>query len=96
MSDESSEKIAGAGAPKAGAMKASTIDVAGLDGGLVRLTSKQLDELDSRVEGPVLRAGDSGLGRCCAGLERHGREGSRAGRSADLGRRRRCGGEIRT
>ena len=41
-------------------MKASTIDVAGLDGGLVRLTSEQLDELDSRVECPVLRAGDAG------------------------------------
>ena len=41
-------------------MKASTIDVAGLDGGLVRLTSEQLDELDSRVEGPLLRAGDAG------------------------------------
>jgi FAD/FMN-containing dehydrogenase len=41
-------------------MKASTIDVAGLDGGLVRLTAEQLDELDSRVERPVLRAGDAG------------------------------------
>ncbi len=41
-------------------MKASTIDVAGLDGGLVGLTPEQLDELDSRVEGPVLRAGDAG------------------------------------
>jgi FAD/FMN-containing dehydrogenase len=40
--------------------KASTIDVAGLDGGLVRLTAKQLDELDSRVECPLLRAGDAG------------------------------------
>ena len=41
-------------------MKASTIDVAGLDGGLVRLASEQLDELDSRVEGPALRAGNAG------------------------------------
>jgi FAD/FMN-containing dehydrogenase len=41
-------------------MKASTIDVAGLDGGLVRLTSEQLDELDSRVECPLLSAGDAG------------------------------------
>jgi FAD/FMN-containing dehydrogenase len=40
--------------------KASTIDVAGLDGGLVRLMAEQLDELDSRVECPVLRAGDPG------------------------------------
>ena len=41
-------------------MKASTIDVAGLDGGLVTLTAEQLDELDSRVGCPVLRAGDVG------------------------------------
>jgi FAD/FMN-containing dehydrogenase len=41
-------------------MEASTIDVAGLDGGLVRLTPEQLDELGSRVECPVLRAGDAG------------------------------------
>jgi hypothetical protein len=41
-------------------MKTSTIDIAGLDGGLVRLTSEQLDELDSRVECPLLRAGDAG------------------------------------
>jgi FAD/FMN-containing dehydrogenase len=41
-------------------MKESTIDVAGLDGGLVTLTSEQLDELDSRVEFPLLRPGDAG------------------------------------
>src|SRR5215218_3260471 len=41
-------------------MKASTMDVAGLDGGLVRMTAEQLDELDSRVECPLLRAGDAG------------------------------------
>jgi FAD/FMN-containing dehydrogenase len=41
-------------------MKASTIDLAGLDGGVVRLTPEQLDELGSRVERPVLRAGDAG------------------------------------
>jgi FAD/FMN-containing dehydrogenase len=41
-------------------MKGSTIDVAGLDGGLVRLTSELLDELASRVQGPLLRAGDAG------------------------------------
>jgi FAD/FMN-containing dehydrogenase len=40
--------------------EASTIDVAGLDGGLVRLTAEQLDELDARVRGAVLRAGDAG------------------------------------
>ncbi len=41
-------------------MNASTIDIAGLAGGLVRLTSEQLDELGSRVECPVLRVGDAG------------------------------------
>jgi FAD/FMN-containing dehydrogenase len=41
-------------------MKASTIDVAGLDGGSVGLTSERLDELDSRLECPLLRAGDEG------------------------------------
>jgi FAD/FMN-containing dehydrogenase len=41
-------------------MKGSGIDIAGLDGGLVRLTSGQLDELDSRVAGSLLRAGDPG------------------------------------
>jgi FAD/FMN-containing dehydrogenase len=38
----------------------STIDVATLDGGLVRLTADQLDELDARMDGSVLRAGDAG------------------------------------
>jgi FAD/FMN-containing dehydrogenase len=41
-------------------VKAGTIDVAGLDGGLVRLTPEQLDELDSRVASRLLRAGDAG------------------------------------
>lgn len=36
------------------------LDVAGLDGGLVRVMSAQLDELDSRVGRPLLRAGDPG------------------------------------
>jgi len=40
--------------------KESTIDVAGLDGGLVRLTAQQLNQLDSLVECPLLRAGDPG------------------------------------
>jgi FAD/FMN-containing dehydrogenase len=40
--------------------KTSTIDVAGLDGVLVRLAPEQLDALDSRFERPVLRAGDAG------------------------------------
>jgi FAD/FMN-containing dehydrogenase len=41
-------------------MSASTLDVAGLDGGLVTLTAQQLDELESRVHRPLLRAGDAG------------------------------------
>ncbi|TCM51404.1 FAD/FMN-containing dehydrogenase [Kribbella sp. VKM Ac-2568] len=40
-------------------MKTSTIDVAGLDGALVRLTSEQLDEFESRVECPLLRSDDA-------------------------------------
>jgi FAD/FMN-containing dehydrogenase len=34
--------------------------IAGLEGGRVRLTSEQLDDLDSRLEGSVLCAGDEG------------------------------------
>jgi hypothetical protein len=41
-------------------MITSTIDLAGLDGGLVNLTAAQLDDLDSRIEGSLLRAGDEG------------------------------------
>jgi FAD/FMN-containing dehydrogenase len=37
-----------------------TIDLAGLDGGPVSLATKQLDELDSRVQGRLLRPGDQG------------------------------------
>jgi FAD/FMN-containing dehydrogenase len=37
-------------------------DVAGLEGGWVSLTSEQLEDLDSRVESPLLRAGDEGWG----------------------------------
>jgi FAD/FMN-containing dehydrogenase len=43
-----------------GQATASSISLAGLDGGRVRLMAEQLDELDSRVECPVLRAGDPG------------------------------------
>jgi FAD/FMN-containing dehydrogenase len=42
------------------ARPASAIDVAGLDGGFVRLTAQRLDALDSLVACPVLRAGDAG------------------------------------
>ena len=41
-------------------MTTSTIDVAGLEGAPLGLTSEQLDDLDSRLEGPLLRAGDRG------------------------------------
>jgi FAD/FMN-containing dehydrogenase len=37
-----------------------TIDIAGLNGGPVSLATKQLDELDSRVQGRLLRPGDQG------------------------------------
>jgi FAD/FMN-containing dehydrogenase len=42
-------------------MKSSIINVAGLDGGLVRLSAEQLDELESRVQCPMLLAGDAGF-----------------------------------
>jgi FAD/FMN-containing dehydrogenase len=42
-------------------MKSSIINVAGLDGGLVRLSAEQLDELESRVRCPMLLAGDAGF-----------------------------------
>ena len=41
-------------------MNTSTIDIAGLEGGRVNLTSEQLEDLESRIEGPLLRAGDEG------------------------------------
>jgi FAD/FMN-containing dehydrogenase len=41
-------------------MATDSIDVAGLEGGHVRLPVDQFDELDSRVQGRVLRAGDQG------------------------------------
>jgi FAD/FMN-containing dehydrogenase len=41
-------------------MTTTTIDVAGLDGGHVNLTSEQLDDLDSQVAGRLLRPGDDG------------------------------------
>jgi FAD/FMN-containing dehydrogenase len=36
------------------------INIAGLEGGRVNLTSKQIDDLCSRVQGPLLRPGDLG------------------------------------
>jgi hypothetical protein len=41
-------------------MATKGFDVTGLDGGRVILTSGQLEDLGSRVEGPLLRAGDKG------------------------------------
>jgi FAD/FMN-containing dehydrogenase len=55
MIEEKQPQLAGADGPKS--MNARTIDVAGLDGGLVRLTEEQLD---SRIECRLLRAGAAG------------------------------------
>jgi FAD/FMN-containing dehydrogenase len=41
-------------------VEAGARDIAGLDGGLVRVTAEQLDDIASRVDGPVLFAGDVG------------------------------------
>jgi FAD/FMN-containing dehydrogenase len=41
-------------------MATDTIDLAGFEGGPVSLATKQLDELDSRIQGRLLRAGDQG------------------------------------
>ncbi|HEV2922144.1 MAG TPA: FAD-binding oxidoreductase, partial [Actinomycetota bacterium] len=41
-------------------MTPDTIDIVGLEGGPVSLSSTQLDELDSRVQGRLLHAGDQG------------------------------------
>jgi FAD/FMN-containing dehydrogenase len=47
-------------------MTTETIDIAGLDGGRVSLFSKQLDELDSRVQGRLLRPDDQGWNEAVA------------------------------
>jgi hypothetical protein len=41
-------------------MTTQTIDIAGLEGGSVNLTSEQINHLVSRVKGPLLREGDKG------------------------------------
>ncbi|HSO55822.1 MAG TPA: FAD-dependent oxidoreductase, partial [Actinomycetes bacterium] len=41
-------------------MTRTGIDLAGLGGGHINLTSEQLDDLDSQVAGRLLRAGDEG------------------------------------
>jgi FAD/FMN-containing dehydrogenase len=47
-------------------MTTDTIEIAGLKGGPVSLSSTQLDELDSRVQGRLLRAGDQGWNEAVA------------------------------
>ncbi len=41
-------------------MTTTTIDIAGLEGERVNLTSEQIDDLDSRFKGPLLHAGHKG------------------------------------
>src|SRR5262245_36568602 len=41
-------------------MTTGTVDLAGLDGGHHTLTSRQLEDLDSRVQGRLMVAGDEG------------------------------------
>jgi hypothetical protein len=43
-------------------MTTTTGDVDKLEGGRVTLTQEQLNELEARVDGPLLRAGDEGWG----------------------------------
>src|SRR5512132_3993721 len=43
-----------------------TIELAGLDGGRIKLTSEQLEDLDSRVQGRLLVAGDQGWNEAVA------------------------------
>jgi FAD/FMN-containing dehydrogenase len=43
-----------------------TIAIAGLDGGRIKLTSEQLEDLDSRVQGRLLVAGDQGWNEAVA------------------------------
>jgi FAD/FMN-containing dehydrogenase len=57
---EQRQQLAGDGLTEGRRVRASTIEFAGLDGGLVKLTADQLDKLDSQVECPMLRASDAG------------------------------------
>jgi FAD/FMN-containing dehydrogenase len=43
-----------------------TIEIAGLDGGRIKLTPEQLEDLDSRVQGRLLVAGDQGWNEAVA------------------------------
>jgi FAD/FMN-containing dehydrogenase len=47
-------------------MTTDTIDIAGLDGGPTSLASKQLEDLDSRVQGRLLGPGDQGWNEAVA------------------------------
>ena len=76
-------------------MNTSTIDIAGLEGGRVSLTSEQLEDLDSRIEGPLLRAGDEGWDEAVLVWNGMVGQGARARRSADVGPRRRRGRWVR-
>ena len=60
MSRWQHSNLAGATAGIRERMTASNLDIAGLDGSLVRLSAEQLAELDSRVQCRLLRAGDPG------------------------------------
>jgi hypothetical protein len=46
-------------------MTATPIDVAGRDGGPVRMSPERLDELTARIEGRLLRPGDEGWDSSC-------------------------------
>jgi FAD/FMN-containing dehydrogenase len=60
MSRQQQSDLAGATVKTSLPMTASNLDIAGLDGSLVRLTAEQLAKLDSRVQCRLLRAGDPG------------------------------------
>src|SRR5512132_1355629 len=60
MSGQQQSNLAGANVGTSQRMTASNVDIAGLDGSLVRLTAEQLAELDARVQCRLLRAGDPG------------------------------------
>ena len=69
-------------------MSTSTIDMAGLTGGSVNLMPEHLEELETAIEGSILRCRRRGLGRGGADLERDGGQVARARRPAGIGRRR--------
>jgi FAD/FMN-containing dehydrogenase len=60
MTEGKAPQLARRGGAEGRRTRANTVDVAGLDGGLVRLTTAQVEDLGSRVECPLLRVGDVG------------------------------------